>query len=176
MDVNVCIMCFQICLLQYALLPFYLEYPALFKTYREIASAIIVFFFRIWYRVTRDELLWKDLFYRHYKIDRLIPMAPGQSSWLNEYKRLHFHTPAIESETIRQHTDQVLHVSFSHNGKMFATSSKDGYIKVIYIHVHVQCICLKICGFLWYTYFFVPHCKLTEHLSYYLLQFVVDTT
>ncbi|XP_063424872.1 F-box/WD repeat-containing protein 5-like [Mytilus trossulus] len=85
---------------------------------------------RCWYRVSRDELLWKDVFYRHWKIDRNIPMAPGKSSWLQEYKRLQYHTPAVESEVIRQHTDQVLHVSFSHNGKMFATSSKDGFIKV----------------------------------------------
>lgn len=89
-----------------------------------------IYFIRCWYRVSRDELLWKDVFYRHWKIDRNIPMAPGKSSWLQEYKRLQYHTPAVESEVIRQHTDQVLHVSFSHNGKMFATSSKDGFIKV----------------------------------------------
>lgn len=85
---------------------------------------------RCWNRVTRDELLWRDLFYRHWKIDRNISMAPGRSSWLQEYKRLYYHTPAVESEVIRQHADQVLHVSFSHSGKMFATSSKDGFIKV----------------------------------------------
>lgn len=85
---------------------------------------------RCWNRVTRDELLWRDLFYRHWKIDRNIPMAPGRSSWLQEYKRLHYHSPAVESEVIRQHTDQVLHVSFANNGKMFASCSKDGFIKV----------------------------------------------
>lgn len=28
------------------------------------------------------------------------------------------------------HSHQVLHVSFSHNGRMFATCSKDGYVHV----------------------------------------------
>jgi len=28
------------------------------------------------------------------------------------------------------HTHQVLHVSFAHNGEMFATCSKDGYVIV----------------------------------------------
>ncbi|XP_033732450.1 F-box/WD repeat-containing protein 5-like [Pecten maximus] len=85
---------------------------------------------RCWLRVSYDEYLWRSLFYRHWKIDRSVFIAPGRSSWLQEYKRLYYHTPVIESEVIRQHSDQVLHVSFSHNGKMFATCSKDGYIRV----------------------------------------------
>lgn len=31
------------------------------------------------------------------------------------------------------HGHQVLHVSFSHNGKMFATCSKDGFVIVSYL-------------------------------------------
>jgi WD40 repeat protein len=57
-------------------------------------------------------------------------MAPGKYSWIQEYKRLLYHTPSVESEVLKQHADQVLHVSFSHNGKMFATCSKDGFIRV----------------------------------------------
>ncbi|KAL4219185.1 F-box/WD repeat-containing protein 5 [Mactra antiquata] len=83
-----------------------------------------------WLRVAFDELLWKDLFYRHWRISRKIPMAPGKYSWIQEYKRLLYHTPSVESEVLKQHADQVLHVSFSHNGKMFATCSKDGFIRV----------------------------------------------
>ncbi|XP_069119388.1 F-box/WD repeat-containing protein 5-like [Argopecten irradians] len=85
---------------------------------------------RCWLRVSYDEYLWRSLFYRHWKIDRSVYIAPGRTSWLQEYKRLYYHTPVIESEVIRQHSDQVLHVSFSHNGKMFATCSKDGFIRV----------------------------------------------
>ena len=33
----------------------------------------------------------------------------------------------VESEVLKEHTDQILHVSFSHNGQMFATSSKEWF-------------------------------------------------
>ncbi|KAK3586732.1 hypothetical protein CHS0354_017531 [Potamilus streckersoni] len=85
---------------------------------------------KTWYRVAFDEFLWKNLFYSRWKIPRSIPIAAEKESWMKEYKRLYFHTPAVESEVIRSHTDEVLRVCFSHNGKMFATSSKDGFIKV----------------------------------------------
>lgn len=54
----------------------------------------------------------------------------GKTSWLEEFKRLAYHIPLVETETLREHSHQVLHVSFSHNGKIFATCSKDGYILV----------------------------------------------
>ncbi|OAD58000.1 F-box/WD repeat-containing protein 5 [Eufriesea mexicana] len=77
-----------------------------------------------WHRVSRDEFLWKDLFYQTYKIDPDIDIMPG------EFKRLTYHTPLLETEVFKEHSHQVLHVSFSHNGKMFATCSKDGCIFV----------------------------------------------
>lgn len=83
-----------------------------------------------WHRITYDELLWKKLFYHDYNIDPAIPMSPGKKSWMEEYKRLSYHTPAVESEVLYEHKDQVLHVSFSHKGDMFATCSKDGFVKV----------------------------------------------
>ncbi|GAB1869324.1 F-box/WD repeat-containing protein 5 [Camponotus japonicus] len=85
---------------------------------------------RSWHRVSRDEFLWKYLFYRTYKIDPDVGIVPGKTSWLGEFKRLAYHTPLIETEVLKEHSHQVLHVSFSHNGKMFATCSKDGYILV----------------------------------------------
>ncbi|CAL1685041.1 unnamed protein product [Lasius platythorax] len=85
---------------------------------------------RSWHRVSHDEFLWKYLFYRTYKIDPDVGIVPGKTSWLGEFKRLAYHTPLIETEILKEHSHQVLHVSFSHNGKMFATCSKDGYILV----------------------------------------------
>lgn len=85
---------------------------------------------RSWNRVSRDEFLWKDLFYQTYKIDPDVGIMPGKTSWLGEFKRLTYHTPLLETEVLKEHSHQVLHVSFSHNGKMFATCSKDGYIFV----------------------------------------------
>lgn len=85
---------------------------------------------RNWLRVATDELLWKRLFQNNFKIDKSIPIAPGRYSWFNEYKRLKYLTPTQETEVLTEHTHQVLHVSFSHNGEMFASSSKDGFVKV----------------------------------------------
>lgn len=41
-----------------------------------------------------------------------------------------YHIPIVQTETLLEHSDQVLHVSFSHNGQYFATCSKDGYVIV----------------------------------------------
>ncbi|KAI9565671.1 hypothetical protein GHT06_009463 [Daphnia sinensis] len=81
-----------------------------------------------WYRVSRDELLWKSLLKRDWNINPTIGIAPGKTSWFSEYLRLWQHTPILETEVLKGHTHQVLHVSFSHNGKYFATCSKDGYV------------------------------------------------
>ncbi|KAG8269278.1 F-box/WD repeat-containing protein 5, partial [Homalodisca vitripennis] len=85
---------------------------------------------RLWNRVSYDEMLWKHLLYRDFRIDSSVGILPGKSSWLEEYKRLCYHTPTVCSEVLTDHSHQVLHVSFAHNGTMFATSSKDGYIIV----------------------------------------------
>lgn len=50
--------------------------------------------------------------------------------FFNPLQRLYYYSPIIECNTIFGHRDQVLHVSFSHNGTLFATSSKDGYVNV----------------------------------------------
>uniref|UniRef100_A0A0P6G366 F-box/WD repeat-containing protein n=1 Tax=Daphnia magna TaxID=35525 RepID=A0A0P6G366_9CRUS len=81
-----------------------------------------------WYRVSKDELLWKSLVKRDWNVNPTIGIAPGQTSWFSEYLRLWQHTPILETEVLKGHTHQVLHVSFSHNGKYFATCSKDGYV------------------------------------------------
>ena len=86
---------------------------------------------RSWNRVSQDEMLWKRLFYKTYKVDPSVGIMPGKTSWLGEFKRLTYHVPLIETEILKEHSHQVLHVSFSHNGKMFATCSKDGYVLVL---------------------------------------------
>ncbi|XP_014283920.1 F-box/WD repeat-containing protein 5 [Halyomorpha halys] len=85
---------------------------------------------RNWCRISYDEVLWKHLFRRHFDISDSISIAPGKNSWYMEFKRLIYHTPQLCSEVISEHRNEVLHVSFSHNGSMFATSSKDGFIIV----------------------------------------------
>ncbi|KAF5300334.1 hypothetical protein FQA39_LY11191 [Lamprigera yunnana] len=110
----------------------YLPYPALFRicqylNYKELLKIGEVC--RSWWIVSRDELLWKNLFYHNFKMDKSVPIIAGKS-WLEEFKRLCYHIPIVQTETLTDHIHQVLHVSFSHNGKYFATCSKDGYILV----------------------------------------------
>ncbi|XP_071538721.1 F-box/WD repeat-containing protein 5 isoform X1 [Panulirus ornatus] len=83
-----------------------------------------------WLRVSCDEFLWCHFFCKDFQVDRAVPIMPGRTSWRGEYQRLVEGTPVVETEEICEHNHQVLHVSFSHKGDMFATSSKDGYIIV----------------------------------------------
>ncbi|CAL4126189.1 unnamed protein product [Meganyctiphanes norvegica] len=99
----------------------YLEIP-------DIAKVTVVC--RSWLRVAHDEFLWRFFFYKDFQVDKSVPIMPGRSSWYLEYKRLVEGTPCVQTEEIGEHTHQVLHVSFSHRGHLFATSSKDGYIIV----------------------------------------------
>ncbi|XP_041481753.1 F-box/WD repeat-containing protein 5-like [Lytechinus variegatus] len=85
---------------------------------------------RTWLRISHDELLWKNLLYREWKINREIPLPSGHSSYYREFRRLHYRVPTKCMQVLTDHNDQVLHVSFSHNGKLFASCSKDGTIKV----------------------------------------------
>lgn len=82
-----------------------------------------------WSRVTDDESLWKALVGIKWGIKNQ-KLAPSKESWKSEYKRLDYHTPIHLSETLVDHNDEVLHVSFSHSGKLFCTTSKDATIKV----------------------------------------------
>jgi F-box/WD-40 domain protein 5 len=56
-------------------------------------------------------------------------------TWYSELKRLIWHAPVHLAATLRVHTDEVLHVSFSPDGRYFCTSSKDCSVKVC---VHVR--------------------------------------
>ncbi|XP_037959401.1 F-box/WD repeat-containing protein 5-like [Teleopsis dalmanni] len=85
---------------------------------------------RRWREIASDELLWKKKMHRHFKIDPTLPLKPGAESWRSEYVRLACEIPFIQTQSIRGHAHQVLHVSFSHDGDMFATCSKDGYVIV----------------------------------------------
>lgn len=55
---------------------------------------------------------------------------PAATSWYEEFRRLYDMVPCVEVQTLREHTDQVLHLSFSHSGYQFASCSKDCTVKV----------------------------------------------
>lgn len=52
------------------------------------------------------------------------------TSWFEEFRRLYDAVPCVEVQTLREHSDQVLHLSFSHSGGQFASCSKDCTVKV----------------------------------------------
>lgn len=69
-------------------------------------------------------------------------------TWRSEFKRLNYHTPWANTEELTDHQHQVLHVSFSHNGKYFATCSKDGSVMVIISFIHFLPILNAACIFM----------------------------
>lgn len=115
---------------------------------------------RRWYSIANDDFLWKQKLQKHFKIDPSIDIKPGNvpigsysrhfqfnsqfialdivgyvagaESWKSEYVRLRTHIPFIQTQCLNGHNHQVLHVSFSHNGQMFATCSKDGFVIVCF--------------------------------------------
>lgn len=60
--------------------------------------------------------------------DTILPTAA--TSWYEEFRRLYDMVPCVEVQTLKEHTDQVLHLSFSHSGYQFASCSKDCTVKV----------------------------------------------
>ncbi|XP_068429868.1 F-box/WD repeat-containing protein 5 isoform X3 [Clinocottus analis] len=85
---------------------------------------------RQWLAVSRDEFLWRELFYSYYRIPRPVPRHPAAGSWFREFRRLFDCIPCVEVQTLREHTDQVLHLAFSHRGHRFSSCSKDCTVKL----------------------------------------------
>ncbi|KAG7223857.1 hypothetical protein INR49_015347 [Caranx melampygus] len=85
---------------------------------------------RQWLAVSRDEFLWRELFYHYYRIPRSVPRHPAAVSWYREFKRLFDCIPCVEVQTLREHSDQVLHLAFSHKGHRFSSCSKDCTVKL----------------------------------------------
>ncbi|XP_058819792.1 F-box/WD repeat-containing protein 5 isoform X3 [Topomyia yanbarensis] len=83
-----------------------------------------------WNKLSRDDYIWRKYFRREFNVEMNIGLKPGAESWRSEYKRLTDNVPMVMTDVLTNHSHQVLHVSFSHNGKMFATCSKDGFVIV----------------------------------------------
>ncbi|KAJ6633664.1 hypothetical protein lerEdw1_014334 [Lerista edwardsae] len=91
-----------------------------------------------WHAVSLDEVLWKELFYRYYRVEREVPRHPAATSWYEEFQRLYDTIPCVEVQTLKEHSDQVLHLSFSHNGFLFASCSKDCTAKIWNNHLQIS--------------------------------------
>ena len=88
-----------------------------------------------WNRACDDQLLWKHLFTRIFgrksndnEVEKQFTLKPGAASWRDECIRLIDHVPSVLVQTLNSHTDEVLHVGFSHDGKEFASCSKDNKV------------------------------------------------
>uniref|UniRef100_A0A8C5QQF8 F-box and WD repeat domain containing 5 n=1 Tax=Leptobrachium leishanense TaxID=445787 RepID=A0A8C5QQF8_9ANUR len=85
---------------------------------------------RHWYAVSRDDFLWKELFFKCYGVQRHVHRYPGSDCWYQEFQRLSDTVPCVEVQRLCEHTDQVLHISFSHTGDLCASCSKDCTVKI----------------------------------------------
>ncbi|XP_041775696.1 F-box/WD repeat-containing protein 5 isoform X1 [Anopheles merus] len=83
-----------------------------------------------WYKLSKDDYIWRKYFRQEFNVDPSIQLKRGAESWRAEYRRLTNNVPMVMTDVLTFHSHQVLHVSFSHNGKMFATCSKDGFVIV----------------------------------------------
>lgn len=81
-----------------------------------------------WCRLARDEQIWK----RRFRLDFHLGTVdlPRGLSWLSEYRRFMDESPRVPVRRLSHHTEHVLHASFSRDGTMLATCSKDGTLKV----------------------------------------------
>lgn len=107
----------------------FVTHSILFHIFSYLGASDLVRFAEVcrsWKAVATDEMLWKALFYKDWKPSG--PFAPN--SWLSEYKRLKYHAPLHQSEVLTEHDGPVLHVSFSNDGSMFASTSTDGSVKL----------------------------------------------
>jgi WD40 repeat protein len=79
---------------------------------------------KAWHSATCQNILWKRLLIRDFKLASDTPIKDGRSGWKSEYVRLIDQVPCKLVQTLTKHTDEVLHVAFSHDGKEFVSCSK----------------------------------------------------
>jgi len=79
-----------------------------------------------WCEICQENILWRGILRRRFGI-ALLSLKARQNciSWKDEYRRLADCTPAVCSQKLEAHRDEVLHVGFSNSGNNFVTCSKD---------------------------------------------------
>ena len=79
-----------------------------------------------WWSLCQEDSLWRRLTLARLNISTEKVWRPVRSSWVLEHRRLTDEIPSVCSQTLTAHSDEVLHVSFSHGGTEVITCSKDG--------------------------------------------------
>ena len=83
-----------------------------------------------WYMVANDDFLWKTLFLRQFEISKAT-LPTFSKSWKCELKRILWTLPSSELkfEPLKSpHAEEILSVSFSSDGKYFATCGRDSIV------------------------------------------------
>lgn len=86
---------------------------------------------RSWRSLCLDNLLWKRIFHRDFDVEpgarRTLAggdQASAKVDWRKEYERLTDNVPCVEKQTVTRHSDEVVHVAFSHDGRQLVSCSK----------------------------------------------------
>ena len=116
----------------------YIPEPVLVKILKQLNTKEVIACSEVcadWNHVCEDQLLWKHLFARNFSIkdwkkdtEQQFLLRHGATHWKDEYIRLKDNVPSVLIQTLNAHTDEVLHVAFSHDGKEFISCSKDNTI------------------------------------------------
>ena len=89
----------------------------------DLANCIVTC--KAWYASANDDLLWKRLFLAAFELPKTTVIKSNAFGWKTEHKRLTDEVPSELVQTLTQHTNEVLHVRFSHDGQELVSCSKD---------------------------------------------------
>lgn len=82
-----------------------------------------------WHSLSQDQSLWKRLISVHYPPQQSLPCGSSAvssvMSSLDLYRTFKDDVPSVNVQEAKKHSDEVLHVSFSHNGQLVCSTSKD---------------------------------------------------
>ena len=95
-----------------------------------------------WYQLFCDPMLWKRKLQRRYASNSPLTQTSSLQfddlcMYMSTYQRLQDEVPRVCVQELKQHSDEVLHVSFSHNAHLAATCSRDSTTRIWKINRHM---------------------------------------
>ena len=80
-----------------------------------------------WQSISLDDCLWRRLLRVRYPPQQSLACDDNSPtvSCRDAYRTFKYDVPSVNVQEAKHHSDEVLHVSFSHNGRMVCSSSKD---------------------------------------------------
>ena len=112
----------------------------IFKHIRFTSLGTVAQVCRRWRRVALDELLWRNMFLKHYSLPPSTNMPPGAISWRMEFKRLYDEAPVVTADEdkvfVQPFFEDIIdnvgisQASFSNDGTKFALCAMQGHVSV----------------------------------------------